>query len=170
MGLMTLVEMRQNVETGLGDDALQRIIDGAEQEIDQQLGAAVSQVDDMEGLVYSIYTTRPVASITTIVETVGTTDTTLASSDYRLRHNSQIDRLNTGANSRNKWGDRVKVTYIPVDDTAKRRLALIKLVELSVKYNGLSSESAGDYSASSLDYEGEREKILNGLRRKGFFM
>ena len=170
MTLMTLPEVRQNVETDLEDDALQRVMDGVEQDIDQQFGAVASQVDDLEGGLKSLFATRPISSITTIVETVGTTETTLAADDYKLRHNSQIDRLNTGTNSRIRWGDRVEVTYVPVDDTDKRRLVYIRLIELAIKYNALGNERVGDYSSQSVDFTAEREKILGGLKRKGFFM
>ncbi len=168
--LMDIVLVRQHIETGLIDAALQRVMDSVEEDIDQEFGLVASQVDDLEGKTKSIFTTRPISSITSIVETVGTTDTTLAANDYQLRHNSQIDRLNTGTNSRTKWGDRVKVTYVPVDDTNKRQTVYIRLIELAVKYNALKGEHAGDYSSQSVEYEKERLGILRGLRRGGFFM
>ncbi len=167
--LMVVKEVRNHVETGLVDDALERIMDSVEEDIDQEFGAVASQVDDLEGKTKSIFMTRPIGSITSIMETVGTTDITLATNDYKRRHNSQIDRLNTGTNSRNKWGDRVLVTYVPVDDTKRRQMVYIRLIELALKYNALKGENSGDYSSTSAEYEKERLGILRGLRRGGFF-
>ena len=169
MTLMAISQVREHVETGLVDDALERFMDSVEEDIDQEFGAVASQVDDLEGKTKLLFTTRPISSITSIVETVGTTDTTLATNDYKKRHNSQIDRLNTGTNSRTKWGDRVLVTYVPVDDTKRRQMVYIRLIELAVKYNALKGENAGDYSSQSAEYEKERLGILRGLRRGGYF-
>ena len=78
MALLTSTEVRTHVETGLVDAALQRIMDAAEEDIDQKFGAVSSQVDDLEGKLKSVWTTRPISSITSVVETLGTDDTTLA--------------------------------------------------------------------------------------------
>jgi hypothetical protein len=170
MALLTSTEVRTHVETGLVDAALQRIMDAAEEDIDQKFGAVSSQVDDLEGKLKSVWTTRPISSITSVVETLGTDDTTLASDDYAQRHGMQLDRLTDGTNGRRLWGDRVKVTYTPTDTTDRRTAVYIRLIKLDVEYKGLASERAGDYNSASFDYTREREKILSGLRNEGLFV
>ena len=86
MALLTLSQVRENIETGLGDDALQRIMDAVEEDIDQRHGAVASQVDDLEAGLEKLWTTRPILTITTVTETVGTTDTDLSANDFVKRH------------------------------------------------------------------------------------
>lgn len=170
MPLMSLPEVRQNIETGLLDEALQRIMDAAEQDIDNRYGAVGSQVDDLEGGGKSIWTTRPISSITTIVETVLDDKTTLATDDYTIRHDIQLDRENDGTNGRMLWGHRVKITYVPVDTTARRRGVYLRLITLAIQYSGLDSSRQGDFSSKGLDYSTERDKILSGIGNEGLII
>ena len=93
MALLTVTEVRTHVETGLVDAALTRIMNAAEQDIDQRHGAVAAQVDDQPGGLKSIWTTRPILTITSVVETVGSDDTTLSTDDDVKRHETQLDRL-----------------------------------------------------------------------------
>ena len=173
MGTATLMEVdvvRTHVETGITDNALQRVLDASEQDIDQRHGALASQVDDLIGGLKSVWTTRPNGSIDTVVETIGTTDTALSSNDYVQRHDTQLDRLNTGDNGRQRWGDRVKITYTPTDDVDRRRDVLVRLIKLSLEYTGHDSAKDGDFTSKPLSYSTEREKILSALESKGFFV
>ena len=163
-------EVRNHVETGLVSAALQNIMNEAEQDLDQRHGEYDSQVDDLEGGLEDIWTTRPISAITSVIETVGTTDTTLATDDYVQRHGTQLERLDTGTNARQRWGDRVKVTYTPVDTKNRRIMVFIRLIKLSIEYSGLDSSKDGDFSSKTLTYDQEREKILSALDRKGFFI
>ena len=168
MALIDATEMRTHVETGIVDAALTTIIDGADQDIIQRHGAVATEVDDLPSKgVEDIFTTRPISSITSVIETIGTTSTTLATDDYVQRHGQMLHRLDTGTNGRLTWGDRVKVTYVPVDTTDRREVALIALVKLYLAFNGLSSERKGDFQSSALDYNTEREKILRSLNPPG---
>ncbi len=168
MALMTLPEVRQNIETGLLDTALQRIMNAVEQDIDHEYGAVALQTDNiLEGGLKSIWTSRPISSITSVTERDGTTDTILSSDDYELNHESQLDRLTTGTNSRSTWGNKVTVVYVPVDTTARRIAVYLRLIKLDIQYSGLDSERTGDFSSKSTDYPSERLRILSGLRRAG---
>lgn len=168
--LLSATEVRTHVETGLTDAALQRVMDAAEQDIDQRHGAVGSQVDDLIGGLKNIWTTRPISAISEVVETVGTTDTTLAADDYKKRHDTQLERLNSGTNARLTWGHRVKVTYVPTDTTDRRIDVFLRLIKLSLEYSGLDNSKDGDFSSKTLNYATEREKILSALDRKGFFV
>ena len=169
--LIAATEMRTHVETGVVDAALTTIINGAQQDIDQKYGAVAAQVDDLPSKgVTDIFTTRPILTITSIAETIGTTTTTLSSNDYETKHGQQLHRLDTGDNGRSTWGDRALVTYVPVDTTDRRKVALIQLTTLYINFNGLDSERKGDFSSKGLDYNTEREKILRSLGRPGSFV
>ena len=74
-----------------------------------------------------------------------------------------LERLSNGSHPRADWGERVELTYTPVDTDPQRRMAIIRLVQLGLQYSGLQSESVGPYSAQSLDYSKEREAILKQL-------
>ena len=170
MALLNLVQVRENIETGLGDDALQRIMDAVEEDIDQRHGAVDSQVDDLEAGLEKLWTTRPILTITTVTETVGTTDTDLSANDFVKRHETQLDRLNTGDNSRERWGIRVKITYVPVDTTKRRITTFLKMILMDIVYSGLDSSREGDFNSKSLNYASEREKLLSSLDRPGTFI
>lgn len=170
MSLLTLAQVRENIETGLGDDALQRIMNAVEEDIDQRHGAVDAQTDDLEAGDKKLWTTRPILTITTVTETVGTTDTELSANDYVKRHETQLNRLNTGDNGRERWGVRVKITYVPVDTTNRRITAYLKMILLDIVYSGLDSSREGDFNSKSLGYAPEREKLLSSLDRPGMFI
>lgn len=168
--LMLLAEVRTHVETGLADAAVQTLMDAAEEAIDARHGALASQVDDLPGGLKSVWTTRPIGTITSVIESVGTDDTTLVAADYKKRHDTQLDRLDTGSNSRQRWGDRVKVTYAPRSDEEQRNIVFIGLIKLAVEYTGLDNSKDGDFSSKGLNYADERERLLSTLDEKGFFV
>lgn len=168
--LMLLAEVRTHVETGLVDAALQTLMDAAQEMIDRRHGDLASAEDDLVGGLKSIWTTRPIGTITTVTETVGSDDTVLDASDYIKRHATQLDRLDTGTNSRQRWGDRVKVVYAPRSDEEKRNIVFIGLIKLAVEYSGLDNSKDGDFSSKTLNYADERERLLSTLDEKGFFV
>ena len=170
MALMTVVDVRKNVETGLEDDALQIVMDAVEEDIDQRHGAVLAQVDSIEGKSRHIFTTRPIGTITAIVERIISTDTTLATNDYVQRHTKQLERLDTGTNARRRWGDRVTITYVPTDTTSRRKAVYIKLIKLEIEYSGVDSSREGDFSSKALDITAEREKLLASLAEPGGFI
>jgi hypothetical protein len=165
--LLTVAQMRQHVETGLVDEALQRHIDDADEEIIDAAGEIDEQVDTMENAQLStqLYLSRRASAVVSVVEEIAYDQTTLAADDYRLGGGGVlIQRLEDGTNPRGTWGETVTVTYVPVDRSRRRVGVLIDLVKLAVQYSGLKSESIGDYSSTSTDYEQERQRILSRLR------
>jgi hypothetical protein len=170
MSTLTLGEARSMIDTDLNDVALQLMIDDAEAEIAERAGSLASQVDEFkEELTNILVLSRKAASISSVVEKDGTggsyTSTALAATDYWLRQNTRIlERLSSGTNPRQFWGDVVIVTYVPQDDTTRRKIVTVDLIKLALAFNGLRSESVGDYSASALEYEEQRQKIIDRLR------
>jgi len=171
MSTLTLGQARQHIETDLNDDALQLLIDAAEDYIVEKAGELATQIDEYRGEILAtiLLLTRKATEITTVIEEIKSGDsyesTTLETDDYQLRHDGRmIERLRDGSNPRGTWGDVVTITYEPVDDTNKRKVATINLVKLDIEYNALKSERVGDYSSQSQDYETERARIVNGLK------
>lgn len=175
MSLVTLAFMRKHLETDLVDDALQRLIDDAESEIDERHGSLLTQTDEYHGDTMSnaVFLKRKATMITTVIEEIksggGYEATTLAADDYELRYGGrQLRRLIDGTNPRSCWGDTVTVTYTPQDDTNRRIRVTIDMVKLAVVFNGLDSEKIGDYAAQSTKYEARRQELINRLTSWGF--
>lgn len=168
--ILTVDELREHVETSLGDDAMQRLADAAEAAIVSRIGATGERTELLHGGYRTISLGRPVASIDGVTETVNTTTTTLDPSDYRLRPDGYtLERLSTGVNRRWQWWGLVEVTYTPTDDAALRAEVQIDLVKLALTYNpGLTSETIGtwteQYASNSVwNNSQEREAILARL-------
>jgi hypothetical protein len=88
--------------------------------------------------------------------------TTVDATKYSLRANGMtIERLD------GTWSRYVKVTYVPLQDVARRDGVVLDLVKLMLQYQGIQSESAGDYSATHLPYDRERTRILRRLFTAG---
>lgn len=169
-----LDQVRARVETDLLDPDLVALITDAQNEIRSRFGPDRSEdplVVTVDGGEILVDLQRPLdeAEDFAVVEYVGSafsggTTTTLDPSDFRVLHRGRIlQRLGTGPNSRTYWGDRVTITYQPVDDQAQRDEVVIKLVKLALEYEGLATLRAGDVSAQPLDYRRERERLLSTL-------
>lgn len=181
---MALIDrVKERVETDLTDAELASIIAEAQAEIRQRWGPDADSASPITvttpGGDHALNLYRPLDAEEAIVvaETVsggvsGETTTTLAADDYRVWYGGRaLERLAGGTNSRSRWGDRVAVTYTPVDDTPQREEVVIKLVQLAVEYEGLDRRSVGDTTADHLDYPAEREKLIASLSpRKGLLI
>ncbi len=72
----------------------------------------------------------------------------------------QLERYPDGM----KWGARIVVEYVPLDENSRRRDAIIEIVRLTLERTAMKSESlSGDYSYTAPDWAAEREKIMRGL-------
>jgi len=176
--LISPTTLKTFLTTTLADTALQSIIDAEEMEITQRFGAHTTQIDELENEIpgQDVFLKRKAASISEVVETVvtamwmddiETAATTLSADDYEIAADGvTVRRLMTGTNPRLRWGERVKVTYTPEAESAKRIMVLVDLCKLTLNYRGgLKSESVGgnEYSASFSDYQKEREAVLSTL-------
>ena len=169
MALVTIAELKEHIETDLSDTALQRIIDANDAMIIARFGALVAETETryfgmVEVSSAMFWLARMASAVTSAIETIGTTDTTLSADDYSLDSNGMIlRRLATGTNGAEFWGEKVIVQYVPQDKTAQRTLALVNLCRIDIITNGLKLEATGDYKAVSADYSAEREKIIAEL-------
>lgn len=151
--ILTVEQLREHVTTTLGDDALQRLLDAAEELIISYVGPGASTYEEPEAIDELITVHgdllmigRPAQAIDTVIE--GTT--TLDPSDYELRSSgTQVRRLRTGTNPSWRWHGRVDITYIPLTDSARREVAQIELVKLDISFDPLLvSETIGAWSES----------------------
>ena len=175
MALVTVAILREHLETDIIDASVQRLIDDAESEIDEQHGELLTHTDEFHGEVTAnaVFLSRIATAITTVTEEIKSggeyTATVLALDDYELKFRGrQLRRLVTGTNPRSRWGDTVTVVYTPQDDTNRRMRVAIDLVKLAVAFNGLDSEKIGDYAAQQTKYGVRRQEILNRLTSWGF--
>lgn len=166
-----VAQVQARYETDLEAADIEVVIDAAYQEITDEYGADDSQVDILRGGHRDIYMSRKALTISSVVETIGATDTTLSADDYEISQSSwALKRLDTGTNKRSTWGAEVTITYTPVAN-AQRIEACIKLVILSLEYSGTQSDKVGDVSKTALpDYHAQRRAILKTLAgsRMGF--
>jgi hypothetical protein len=169
--------VKERIEHDLSDVELQALIDEATAEIDERYGDAADPATPiavlLDGGGRSVFPNRPidVDEAVEVVETVVTTETTLAADDYRVWHGGRrLERLNTGTNPRPCWGHPVEITYVPVADSDQRDEIVIKLVQLSIEYEGVSSERVGDTSTNYRDYTTERERLLASLAPNKFLI
>lgn len=188
MALIDRVQAR--IETDLTADELQRLVDEALAAIEERWGPvsdpAAPLIVTLEGSRHKLDIVRPIdaAQAIAVVEFVGTaygeTQTTLAASDYRVTNGGRtLERLHTGTNPRSRWGHRVNVTYVPVNDGNQRQEVVVKLVQLAVEYEGVASRRVGDTQTShtagaqagGLIYTQERERLIASLSpRKGLLI
>ncbi len=163
MSKPTPAEVKALFETDVSTDALQTVIDAQNAEVVSRYGAAASHLDDLAGGSAELFTSRRVNEVTSIIETIGDTDTTLAANDYEIRRGGwALRRLDTGTNQRGRWGTRIRVSYKPQADL-RRKMVVIDLVKLTLQHQGLTVERAGDYRADLPNYQSAREAILRTL-------
>lgn len=167
MAWLTTTEVVAHLETDIASANLQQLINDAEEAIISAYGEEGSQTDTIDGLGRFLFLSRPAVAITNVTETIGITDTDLSSNDYRIRGGGwRLERLSTGTNPQDLWGDEIVVSYQPTDDTSRRKRVGIDLVRLALQHSGLGSVRDGDHSETAKDYERERQRILSTLRTR----
>lgn len=195
MSVLSVAEAR-SAGVGGEDAAIQLAIDDVESEIIDRFGPyantePVLDILDVPRGNTRLVLRRKASSIVSIVEwetsnVVGGSFVTLDPTDYRLVAGYQVERLATGVNGRSYWLPwSVEVTYLPIDDTARRKMATIDVLRLEVGkggsgsggVSGLTSRRIGDYSESygggSSSSDGatgitaDRARILRRLKPKG---
>lgn len=169
MSNLTTAELKAQVDTDLSDNTLGQIIDSVERDIEEFAGSLTAAITEYDPSMMSLLSLIVRASaIVTVVEfsdlQSAPTETTLSSDDYELSADGwSLRRLSDGTNQRETWGWHVVVTITPLSDVARRKQIAVKLARLEITHTGYSQERAGDWSASMLDLNKERAKILKGL-------
>lgn len=166
--LLSATEIREHLETDLPDTALVRLIEDADQEIIDRLGALATETRVLDGGDALLHLDRRASSITSATERIYETDYALAANDYELLSDGFRIQRKQGTNYPGlTWRGRVTVVYVPyggaTGEQAARRRLLVDLVKLAEAYNARKSLSIGDASMSSVDYEKERTALFAPL-------
>lgn len=169
MALLTVAQFREHVTTSLGADAVQRLLDASEAEINMEAGALGSTTELASGGGRYIFLDRPASAFTSVTETWGSTATILAADDYLVHPGGLLmERLSTGTNARSSWYGQVAVIYTPTDDTAIRVGVQLDLMRLAINFEpGLASTTIGSWTEQyrqAVDAQAqERDSILARL-------
>lgn len=172
--LLTPAQFRAHVETALEDEALQRLLDAAEADIDSNCGPLDMDDYDTPGEVTQWFTSSrgmqtlrtkqkaaAVVSVTEYDPASGDTDVTrllVEDEDYWL--DGGIIRGRNGY----IFGGRIEVVYVPEDTRSRRTAVLIQLVKLEINVDpGTGFEGAGSWQHTSQDYEQNRQHLLWSL-------
>lgn len=170
--ILTVNELREHVETGLVDDALTRLIENADQEIIDRLGALASHTEVIQGDgLSSLLLARKASAITSATERILDENYVLAASDFTLMSDGYALRRAQGASyPALAWRGTVTVVYVPfggvAGELAARKKLLVDLVKLDVEYDAKRSDSIGDTSRTSLDHSQERMSLFKQMRNR----
>ncbi len=170
--MSTLTRVQERIETDLKGTELQSMIDEVVAEIERRFGPEASIIVFLDGDRKYLSLIREANTITSIVEILGTDETTIETDDYRVLDGGRtLERLGDGTNGRLLWERLVKVTYTPASKAEEREEVVILVVQLGVEYKGLRSEKSGDYTVTFADYKADREALIGGLTpRRGVLM
>jgi hypothetical protein len=168
MGLLTVAQLREHVETSLPDTALERILASCELAITAWAGPLELDLDDAVTDVTetvaapgrALLRLRQVpTAVTTVVDVHRGIETTLDSDDCRAE-----DRYLRRLGDRT-WGKRTTVTYTPFDDSAVRRMVLVQLCQLELNVQpGMAAQGAGPWSETYGKYLRQRDELLRAIR------
>lgn len=161
---------KHDPETDLDDQAIQARIDANEAEIAAHFGAADTESAFLPGGGPWLFPARPVLTVMEIGEEIGGQVTILDPTDYELIDGGRtIRRVAVGAvHARSRWGEIVRITYVPADTTQVRIGVLIDLCKMDLHYAGFTSRRMGSWSESQGSGQGrsresERAAILRRL-------
>ena len=193
---LTTDQLKEHVETDLGDDALQRLLDDAYATVANRVGEASGEVtehyrvfssDEIIFLNQAIASEDDITSITVrvLAPEAPMEDLELETEEWRWMGGRMIQRLegtDVDLPTPTWWGFRsvgwpsveldVVIAYTPAsaaEDTptaSRTDRVVIDLCKLAIQYSGLASERAGDYAYTSKEYQAERESLLKELAPK----
>jgi hypothetical protein len=170
MALLTATQLREHLDTDLGDTALGRLAEDADDEITRRYGAHTGNVSETyrppPGSCL-LHLNRQVSAIVSITETypgvAGETSDVLVAADYAVEGKRTLRRKTGGSFSAIQWAPLTVVVYTPTDDSDRRKRVLIDLVRLALRYNAAQSDRVGDVTITYADYARERELLLRVL-------
>lgn len=165
--LVTPADVKALVHTSLSDANVQKVIDRVEAQINEKIGAPwsgddapVEFVKTLRGEGTCLFLPTDIHAVVSIVED----GVTLSADQYQVWGAGVIERLPIGSG----WGNRVVVTYEPVDDRLKRTEVIINLVRLVIERTAMESENiAGEYSFTAPEnWDAEFRKAMKKLQYK----
>lgn len=169
MAILTTDEVREHVETDLVNDALDRLINNADQEIIDRLGVLASHTEVIEGDgLQSLILARRASSITSATERIDDTNNAVAADDYELMGDGYTLRRKQGTLfPAAEWRGIITVVYVPyggaTGELAARKKLLVDLVRLDVAYSATQSVTIGGVNQTSLDHGQERNALFASM-------
>lgn len=186
--ILSAAEFKEQVATTLPDSVVEDLLTREQAAIERRLGPAYDGTAITETFVQelhensepSLFLRRRIESVTSITEKISFqgAEATLTTNDYHvIGDQGRIIRVGGywwGRTTRRDayWGRVATVTYIPQDDTAEWKRALVELGRTVIQRTAFKSENiAGEYSytapgGTDAAWEKERTRILQTL---GFF-
>lgn len=167
--LLDTAQVKEHVGTGLGDDALERLIDSADSYIRRMVGphdpaggeTTLTFVKESPG--YRISLPRQASAVTSVhVNHWYGNDVAIPSGSYRLESDGYAVEIVDYTIERDN--DTVTIVYTPVPENDERTQALIELVRLELADTGLATERDDTYSYKSKDKVMARREIMAPLR------
>ena len=161
--LVSPTDVKALINTAMSDVDLQKVIDRVEAQVTARIGAPQTDALETEimktyrGEGCNLFLPTEINSVVSIVED----GVELTAEEYRVWSAGVIERLP----SESHWGDRIVVTYKPVDDRLKRTEVIIDLVRLVIEHTAMKSESvAGEYSYTAPEnWEAEFRRAMKRL-------
>lgn len=166
MTLITVDEAQARIGTPLDAGYLAALIDDVEAEVTEVIGDPTAAITETHaGYTQSLYVNRKIGSVTTITEYTALDDVTgtalTENEDFFIWANEgRIQRI--GA----KWGAKVTLVYVPVDDTNKRRSVIVDLIKYYLAYSPLKQENiVSEYAFTAPEnWEEEKARLIQRLR------
>lgn len=160
MSLVTIEEARARVNTALGDEALQAVIDRIEADLTRKIGPAQ---DDTGVVVHTVigygegecfFLPSEAAEIVSVEED----GQTLAATEWRYYAGGVLEK------ARGHWFGQVEVVYKPADDRPARKQVIIDLLRLYLQRTAMKAEGiGGEYTFQAP--ENWEEEIRRVVRR-----
>lgn len=165
--ILTVDELREHVETALGDDALERILNAAEGDMNQHGGILTTTLDVPDAVTEYFYPTARTLWFTAanyideIVE-VTENDVILDPLMYEVRNGREIYRLDNLY-----WGSPVIVEYVPTtEELNRRKMLLVNLAKLYINADpGTSFQGAATWQTTVTDFEEQKQRLLWAWKR-----
>lgn len=163
-----LARLRQLVPSGLSDSALQLLLDSAFSSIEEQIGPPGELEEQMSASGDLLRLSRRATSISSVVEDARSSAVTLDPDDYQLsRSGYMLTRLRTGTHPGSRWRGRIRIAYVPIDNSANRNRVATELVKLNIAFApALASQTIGTWSETyrtDVPYPEQRAAILASL-------
>jgi len=161
--LITIRELRAQVQSGLDDTTLGAILAREEAIMVQHCGPHYSSdvkiTTVLPGRTKNLYLPRRISSVYRVTEDGMVLSN--ANGDFRIwPDEGRLERLPEGS----FWGALITTLWIPINDTELRKAVLIDLVRLALERTAMRGENiAGEYSFTAPDWELARAQLLRQL-------
>ena len=163
MTLISVADLRGEVETDKSDAEIQRLIDAIDAIITRRFGIHSGMISQeiLEHGDRIAWLKRPPVSISSVKEFHDwerpSDARTVGASDYSIEGREL---------HRDYWDDFVIASY-QVNDEARRKSVILQWLTLRIQYDGLRSSRTGPLSRVSRDFALEEEKLLSTLEEHG---